>query len=240
MDQRAQFDRAPRARTGDGGSVRREGDLIWLAARRNGRLRRERQAVAQRDDLDGPAGRGAGHIHGAARDPRGLLPPGGNQPGFFARGVQSAVGERRGAGGLRQGRPAHAPRIVRGPGSDRPLDGGLFERLVARAARPADAQVVGRDSRRRGPRRRHVPRAGARDPRCGQRDRGLRCRDWTLARNMRGRGLRRRDGRHAGRGRVLARRGVRRRRHRGAGLRGLGYTARRRHDAGRVSPARRS
>src|SRR5947208_7107423 len=102
VDQRAQFDRAPRARTGEGGSVRREGDLIWLAARRNGRLRRERQAVAQRDDLDGPAGRGAGHIHGAARDPRGLLPPGGNQPEFFARGVQSAVGERRGAGRLRK------------------------------------------------------------------------------------------------------------------------------------------
>ena len=62
------------------------------------RVRRGRPRAPSGDDLDGPAGRGAVGGAGGADVARGVLPPRRREPGLVPRGVQGALGARRGAG----------------------------------------------------------------------------------------------------------------------------------------------
>ena len=153
--------------------------------------------------------------------PADFYSPGRREPGLVARGVQGAVGARRGAGCLRRAAHLMPPGWYVLRESAGGLRGRLFERILAGPARSADPRVV----------RTVLDAVGRRPARC--------CRSWrpaprpsapVTAAFAEASGLdpprwwwwvRRRDGGHPRGGRLRARRGVRRGRHRRAGLRGV-------------------
>ena len=224
-----------------GRPVRDPRALVRIAARRHGRVRRGGPPPAPRADLDGPPGRGAGGGPRRADLASGLLPGGRCEPRLVPRGVQGAVGPRRGARHLEGGLAAH---VARAPTSSvtRPVSSAVDPSNASSLAlldprtktwSPEALDATGIDPAM-------LPELGDATKAVGTVTADLRRGERARSGDRRRDRLRRRDGGDARRRRLRAGRGVRRRRDRRAGVRGERRAARGPDDARRVSSPRRS